>query len=213
MSDLFYRTARLLGRHVFWLSSRPVVLGVEHIPRAGPLLLASTHTSPYDIPLLMRHVPRLLDFVSIVEVFQNPFLAWLYGGMNAFPLDRHRPDAPTIRTILRRLERGRAITMFPEGGFRRGDASVIHSRKLRKGVGRLLALANVPVVPVVVINSVAYAKPTAWLPLRRTRYAVAFGKALPSGLEPEQLESALVESMVSLHLQAINRLPEECRVV
>lgn len=213
MSDLFYRTIRLLGRHVFWVSSRPVVLGAENIPRVGPFVLASNHTSPYDIPLLIRHVPRLIDFVSIVEVFQNPFLAWFYGSMNAFPLDRHHADAPTVRIILRRLERGRVVAMFPEGGFRRGEASVVHSRKIRKGVGRLLTLADVPVVPVVVVNSIAYSRAAAWLPLRHTRYAVAFGAPLPAGLDPEQLEAALVESMVRLCERAMAELPADCRVV
>lgn len=213
MSDLFYRTVRLIGRHVFWVSSRPAVLGLENIPKAGAFVLASNHCSPFDVPLLIRHVPRLLDFVSIVEVFQNPLLGRFYGGMNAFPLDRHRPDAPTVRTILRRLEHGRAVAMFPEGGFRRGEASVVRSRKVRKGVGRLLALANVPVVPVVVINSIAYSKATAWLPLRRIRYALAIGEALPGGLGPEELEAALVGAMVRLFERAVEMLPEECRVV
>lgn len=213
MSDLFYRVVRLIGRHVFWVSSRPVVLGVDKVPGTGAFVLASNHSSPYDVPLLIRHAPRLVDFVSIVELFKNPFVAWFYGGMNAFPLDRHRPDAPTVRTILRRLERGRVVALFPEGGFRRGEASVVHSGKVRRGVGRMLTLAGVPVVPVVVINSTSYSRPMAWLPLRRTRYAVAFGEALNAGLEGEELEAALVAAMKRLYEQASRMLPEDCRVM
>jgi hypothetical protein len=71
MSDLFYKVVRLIGRHAFWVSSRPVVFGIEHVPRQGACVIASNHTSPYDVALLMRHTPRLLDFVSIVEVFKQ----------------------------------------------------------------------------------------------------------------------------------------------
>jgi 1-acyl-sn-glycerol-3-phosphate acyltransferase len=161
----------------------------------------------------MRHTPRLLDFVSIVEVFKHPLLGWFYGNMNAFPLDRSKPDAPTVRTLLGRLERGRVVAMFPEGGFRRGEQSVVRNGKIRSGVGRLVRLAGVPLVPAVVINSIAYSKPAAWLPLRRVRYAVAFGPAISHELEAEEIEAKLVEAMAALYARACGELPGECRVV
>src|SRR5688572_6064556 len=99
----------------FWVSSRPTVMGIEHARRDGPFIVASNHLSPYDVALLMRHSPRRLDFVSIVEVFRHPLMAWFYSNMNAFPLDRHRGDPKTVRIILDRLERGRVVAMFPEG--------------------------------------------------------------------------------------------------
>lgn len=213
MSDLFYRTIRFIGTHVFWVSSRPVVLGLEHVPRTGACLIASNHTSPYDVALLIRHVPRFLDFVSIVEVFRKPFLGWFYGHMNAFPLDRHKPDAATVRIILNRLERGRVIVMFPEGGFRRGDASVVRSRKMRPGVGRLVYLAKVPVIPALLINTVAYSRPRAWLPFARTRYALAFATPISPDLPPEEIEAAIVDSLVKLYDEVVGMLPEKCRVL
>src|SRR4051794_12787212 len=101
------------------MSSTPTVLNAEVTRRAGPYILAANHQTPYDVPLLMRHTARNVDFVSIVEVFKNPFIHWFYGSMNAFPLDRSKPDAPTIRVILDRLSRGRVVGMFPEGRLRK----------------------------------------------------------------------------------------------
>ncbi len=213
MSDLFYKSVRFIGRPIFWFSSTPVALGAEHIPRSGACIIASNHTSPYDIPLLVRHVPRLVDFVSIVEVFRNPFLGWFYRNLNAFPLDRGKPDAPAVRTILDRLDRGRVVVMFPEGGFRRGEASVVRTRKIRGGVGRIANIAKVPVIPALILNSVVYARPLAWIPLFRTRYAVAFGPAISPDLPPGQIEAAIVESIVKLHEEAAAMLPEQCRVL
>lgn len=200
MSDLFYDTLVLIGRHPFWLSSRPVVHNAAVTDRPGAYILAATHTSPYDIPLLMRHTRRRIDFVSIVEVFRNPFMAWLYGSMNAFPLDRSRPDSPTVRIILNRLARGRVVGMFPEGRFRRGEDSVVYSRQIRPGIGRLAQMANVPIVPAVVIDSAAYGRWQAWLPLRRTRYAVAYGDPIePTVGNAATIEQKLIDTLVSLH--------------
>jgi 1-acyl-sn-glycerol-3-phosphate acyltransferase len=198
VSDGFYDALTMLGRPAFWVSSRPTVLNAAVTDRVGAYILAANHTSPYDIPILMRHCRRRIDFVSITEVFRNPFTAWLYGNMNAFPLDRSRPDAPTVRTVLDRLRSGRVIGMFPEGGFRHGAASVVHSRKIRPGIGRLALLANVPIVPCVIAGSERYGRPASWLPLRATRYGVAFGEAIEPAGTAEQIEERLIDTFVEL---------------
>jgi 1-acyl-sn-glycerol-3-phosphate acyltransferase len=198
MSDAFYRFVRFIGSPVFDMTARRTIRGLEHVPRTGPFLLACTHQSYYDVPLLIRNTPRLLDFVSITEVFRNPFVAWFYGSLNAFPLERSRADPATVRTILSRLERGRVVAMFPEGRIRSGADSVVHTGQIKRGIGRIAALANVPIVPCVVENSGAYARLGSWLPLRRVRYGVSFGPPIPPG-EPEQVEAALVEAFRTLH--------------
>lgn len=199
MSDMFYKAVRTAGRPVFWSSSRPLVAGVEHVPAKGPCLLAATHQSPYDVPALIRHTPRLLDFVSIREVFRNPVVAWLYGSMNAFPLDRSGPDAAAVRTILKRLRASRAVAIFPEGGLRPGAASVVHTGRLKAGCGRLAAMASAPVVPCVMIGTGAYGSPASWLPLRRVRYGIIYGPAIDPGLDPVEIEARLSAALVSLH--------------
>lgn len=202
MSDPFYDALTRLGRPAFWVSSRPIVVHADVTDRPGAYLLAANHTSAYDIPILMRHCRRRIDFVSIAEVFRNPFTAWLYGNMNAFPLERSRPDSPAVRTILDRLRAGRVVGVFPEGGFRTGEASVVHSRRIRPGIGRLALLANVPIVPCVIVDSAAYRRFTSWLPLRRTRYRIAFGEAISPKGTAEAIETRLVDAFVELHQRA-----------
>jgi 1-acyl-sn-glycerol-3-phosphate acyltransferase len=149
--------------------------------------------------LLIAHTPRLLDFVSIVEVFRNPMVGWFYGSLNAFPLDRAGPDSKTVRIILTRLARGRAVAMFPEGGIRAGVESVVHSRRIRPGIGRLAALSGACIVPCVVINSCVYGKPLSWFPFFRTRYGVIYGEPLRPDVLGDEIEGALVEALVALH--------------
>src|SRR5262245_37068229 len=164
MSDAFYRVVRFAGTGVFLASSSPVIIGRERVPARGPCIIASTHQSPYDVPLLIRHTPRLLDFVSIVEVFRRPLVGWFYGSLNAFPLDRSRADSRTVRIMVRRLQRGRAVAMFPEGAIHEGKESVVYTRRIKGGVGRIARLAGTPVVPCVVIGSHAYRRWWSWLP-------------------------------------------------
>ncbi|HSU69354.1 MAG TPA: lysophospholipid acyltransferase family protein, partial [Tepidisphaeraceae bacterium] len=175
MSDWFYNVVWYACWPAFGVSSSPVVLHRERIQRDGPFILAANHLSPYDVPCLIKESSRHLDFVSILEVFRNPLMGWFYGNMNAFPLDRGRVDTGTTRIILDRLKKGRVVAMFPEGGVRREEDSVLNGGRMKPGALRLARLAGVPIVPAVILGTGAYRKVSGWLPLRRTRYAINFG--------------------------------------
>jgi 1-acyl-sn-glycerol-3-phosphate acyltransferase len=205
LSDLYYNIVYGIGTSIFWTCSKPLVLHPERGNREGAFILASTHLSPFDVPMLIRHTPRHLDFVSVVEVFRNPFVAWFYGNMNAFPLDRSKPDSPTVRIILNRLQNGRALAMFPEGNIRKMKDSVLNGGRMRPGVGRLAQMTNVPVVPAVVLGAENFSRISAWLPHFGTRYGVIYGQpiSLDPGLDKLEavkvMEERLREEFVSLY--------------
>jgi 1-acyl-sn-glycerol-3-phosphate acyltransferase len=205
VSDAFYNLLWYAGYPAFFTSSRPTAINARVTRRDGAFILASNHQAPYDIPLLMRHCARRIDFVSIVEVFRNPLVAWFYGSMNAFPLDRSKPDSPTVRIILERLSRGRVIGMFPEGRFRKGAESVVHTGKIRSGIGRIANLSGAPVIPCVIVGSPKYSRFVSWLPVFGTRYGIAFGEPIDPALEAEEIEKRLVRAMQELYAQLAAR--------
>lgn len=193
MADRFYKVVRTLGRPVFWMASKPTVLHAGRMKGKDPLILAPNHLSPYDVPCLMASTGRLLDFVSIAELFRRPVVGWFLTNMNAFGLDRSRRDAATTRIILDRLAKGRTVAMFPEGQIRRAEDSVLNGGNFKTSVTRLARLANVPIVPCVVLATGVFSRPGAWLPLRRARYAVHFGEPLRVSAEGED-EAACTEA-------------------
>ncbi len=176
--DGFYRLVCWIGRPIFKVVSRPVVLNPERGELEGGWLLASNHLAPYDVSCLINTTRRHIDWVSIVEMFKKPLVGWFFGSLNAMPLDRSRTDGVTVRTVIERLNAGRVVGIFPEGGLRRLEQSVISGGRFRSGVGRMAQMANVPIVPVAVLGTEAFSNPLAWLPLRRTRYGVAYGEPL-----------------------------------
>jgi 1-acyl-sn-glycerol-3-phosphate acyltransferase len=193
MGDTFYTFVTTVGRLPFWVSSRPTVLHADGVPRDGAFVLASTHLSWADVPLLMRSTPRRLDFMSVVEMFAKPGVGWFFGHMNTFFLDRRRPDAATVRVILDRLSRGRVVAMFPEGRIAKGAKSVLVDGAIKPGVGTIARLAGAPIVPVVVWNAEAYERVGGWMPLRRTRYGVIFGEPIHV-TDASEAELQLVQS-------------------
>ena len=209
----FYHLVCAICQPALSVSRQAVTMGLENInDTSGAFLVAANHSSPYDIALLLSHSRRYLDFVSSKEAFQNPFTRRLYGGMGAFPLDRSRPDAGTVRTILERLQHGRAVAMFPEGGVRLSEKSLLGNGTIRRGLGRICMLAQVPVIPVVIIGSEKYSKPAAWVPFARTRYGIYFGKPLapPKADADEEatnaFEARYIEAMRGMRRELVERM-------
>jgi 1-acyl-sn-glycerol-3-phosphate acyltransferase len=202
MSDAFYNFVWGIGTHAFWVSSRAVVLHRERLKRPGAYILASTHLSVFDVPVLIAKSPRKLDWVSIVEVMRLPFVGWFYRSMNAFALDRSRPDSPTVRVILDRLAQGRVVAMFPEGNLRTMETSVLGGGNFKPGVARIAQLADVPVIPCVVLGAGAYKRVRSWLPIKRVRYGMNFGEpiSVPKDVEKHEATTLFLDRLRQAYL-------------
>ncbi len=207
MSELFYKAVRFVGSAVFCVASRPLVLHRERAARAGAFILAANHESVFDVALLITATPRVIYWLSIVELFQNPLSRWFLSSMLAAPLDRSRVDTATMLTITRHLRAGRVVGLFPEGGVRTGADSVLRSGALKDGIAKLAELSRVPVLPCVVSGGTQFHAWTSWLPLCRTRWAVAFGE--PIALEPASSREAAREALLARLAAALRELRQE----
>ena len=203
MSDWFYFLVYFIGCQPMWLTSRPVVLHRQRVPAKGPFLLISTHFSPYDVAVLIYETPRVLDFVSIIELFRHPVSRWFFSWLKAMPLDRGRIDSTTVREIVRRLKAGRAVILFPEGNLRTEETSVLNGGRMKLGVGRIAEMANVPIIPCVLVGARAYHTFRNWLPFKRIRYGLIYGEPIilpdKAEAEPERFEPRLRQALLSLH--------------
>lgn len=203
MSNWFYNMVWCIGSPAFIVSASPVVLHRDRARRQGPWILAANHLSPYDVSCLIRETPRILDFVSVVEVFRKPLVAWFFRNMGAFPLDRGRVDTGTTRIILDRLRRGRVVAMFPEGRVRKENESLLNGAPFKPGVLRLARLAGVPILPCVILGTAAYHRFSSWLPLRRTIYAINYGMPIEPAdtADDEELLQKLREAYQALYAE------------
>jgi len=204
MSELFYRTVRSVGSAIFRLASAPRGLHAERVPRTGAYLLAANHTCAYDAPLLIAVNPRMIHWLSIVEIFRHPLSRWFLNAFGALPLDRSKVDTVTVRKLTRLLKAGHIVGIFPEGRVRPDESSVLESGAIESGVCKLAQLAGVPVLPCVVLGADKFQRWTSWLPGARTRWAVAFGELIPPRTEPNRAaaRAAMAEEII-LALRAL----------
>jgi len=205
MSEQFHRTVRFIGRTVFRLASTPKILHLERARLTGAYLLAANHAAVYDAPLIIAATPRVIYWLSVVEIFRHPLSRWFLNAFGALPLDREKVDTMTMRKVVRLLDAGQVVGIFPEGGLRNDEDTVLRSGRIDSGVCKLAQLAKVPVLPCVVLGGEKFYRWTNWLPGARTRWAVAFGEPILPRSEPDRVtaQAAMAEE-ITLALRALS---------
>jgi len=149
VNPLVYWTLRAALVPFFLIYFRLQRVGREHLPKEGPLLLASNHRSFLDPFVIGSMVRRPVYYMAKRELFEKPWQAWILNALGAFPVDRGAGDGAAMATARKILERGDCVVVFPEG-------TRIRHRPLadpRRGVGRLALETGAPVAPVAVIGT------------------------------------------------------------
>jgi glycerol-3-phosphate O-acyltransferase / dihydroxyacetone phosphate acyltransferase len=119
-----YQILRALSRLLLSLFYGKIeVVGGEHIPARGPLIIAANHhNSLVDPMLIMTAVRRRLVILAAAPLFRNPVIGPLLRLAGALPVlrrqegiaERARNDA-MFGAVAAALRGGGAILLFPEG--------------------------------------------------------------------------------------------------
>jgi 1-acyl-sn-glycerol-3-phosphate acyltransferase len=142
----------------------------------GACVMVSNHISHFDPPFLSGWLPRKIDWIAMVELFGASWSKAVFTWLDVIPVDRHGDDRQALRHALRRLEQGRMIGVFPEGGIRDGAQSILSGADMREGAFLIAAKAGCPVVPVVILGSERLYNRRNWLPWRRAQVYIAVGE-------------------------------------
>ncbi len=184
-----YRAGKLLVRLLFGCVTRVHVIRPENANRTGGFLLAANHISHFDPFIISLVIRRKIDWLTMAEFFQSSVVGFLLRAVDAFPVDRDRADRKTIRTAIERLKEGRVVGLFPEGGIRDGARSLLEGAPLRPGASTLAHIADVPILPCVIVGSDRLYSTKRWLALRRTPIWIAFGNPISHFPELQKLEA------------------------
>lgn len=105
-------------RPLFFLFSkfilRAEIIGSEHIPSSGPIILSGTHISNLDCVLLMASTKRQIHFLAKKELFDG-FFGIFFSHMGLIPVDRSKKDQSVIPKAIEYLSQGEIVGIFPEG--------------------------------------------------------------------------------------------------
>jgi 1-acyl-sn-glycerol-3-phosphate acyltransferase len=147
-----YRLAMAATTPVVRWWGRLEVVGLEHLPAEGPLIVVGNHDSNWDpVAIGIAGLPvRQIRALAKSTLWKTKPLAFVMNGMGQIPIQRGKGDAHALDTAIEELRGGACIGVFPEGTISRGGYL-----RPRSGVGRLAAaVPEATVIAVTVTGTV-----------------------------------------------------------
>jgi long-chain acyl-CoA synthetase len=167
----------LINRAILYSAFRLEVRGAEHLPAAGPCIIAPNHVSFLDPPAMAAAFPwRMLLRVrwagDRLLMFSNPAKRFVCRAMGIFPVDQRSP-ASVIASAIQVLREGEMLVWFPEGW----RAPTLELLPFQPGIGRLIEETGASVVPAYVFGTLESWPRERKLP-RPMRLRVVFGEPI-----------------------------------
>jgi len=213
---IFLLVPEYLLRFTAWMATHVIyrfrVRGEEHIPVAGPAVLACNHVSFVDAVLLMAASPRPIYFVMDHRIFRLPVLGALFRLTRAIPIASQKENPAVYEAAFERaaqvLREGDLLALFPEGAITRNG----QLQPFKGGIMKVLERARAegldpPVVPMALVNlwgsffSRIEQGGAMARPFRRgiySRVGLNVGPAIPaSQVEPAALQARVAQLLVA----------------
>ena len=179
--DQIKRWGPTWSRRVGWFLAHGLwntrVVGGDHVPRTGRLLIAANHTGIIDGPLLHGVIPRESHIIIKEEMFSG-VIGFLMRNAGQIPVDRRNGRA-ALQTALALLNEDRLVGVFPEGSRGRGDV-----KETKAGIAWLAVRSGSPVLPVAILGTRPSGKKPGHIPHPRERLTVVFGQPF-AAVHPE----------------------------
>lgn len=171
-----YRILRAAARLVLAEQMRLEIVGIERLPKTGPLLLVSNHlglTDQFVIAARLKHEVRIL---TKAELFEWPVLGGLARWADAVPIRRGEADRVALRTIRDTLRGGAWVLVFPEGTYAQSDEP-LGMLPVKAGAAWLAWQSGAPIAPIAITGTESVWSPgRGWRIWHRPQVRVVFGE-------------------------------------
>ncbi|MEZ5452094.1 MAG: 1-acyl-sn-glycerol-3-phosphate acyltransferase [Thiothrix sp.] len=189
----FYHLPQSLLRFVvsrfFHARYRLKVIGFEHLPARGGVLLLGNHISFIDWALVQMASPRQLHFVIEKGYYERWYLKGVLKWLGVV-LISSSASADSLEKVTELLKAGEAVCLFPEGAISRTG----QLGEFKRGYEKAVKDTDTVIVPALPARSVGsrFSRSSGFLQNRhsgfKTDIVVAFGKPLPQNIQAYELK-------------------------
>ncbi len=194
----FYLWLRFLARMIASLLFSYRTEGRHHLNVPSGAMLLSTHQSMMDPVFVGLASNRRLNYLARKTLFKNSAFAFLIKTLDAIEIDRDRGGLSGLKEMLKRLQRGELVLMFPEG-TRTLDGKI---GTIKPGFLPIARRSEVPLIPIAIVGAFECLPRGSAFP-RRHPVSVVVGKPLLfeeySSLEDDQLVHLIRERLDQLY--------------
>ncbi len=129
--------ARFIAAAVIARKYRLDVVGFEHVPASGGVLMLGNHVSWIDWAILQTACPRQIRFVMERGIYERWYLKWFFDLFGVVPIARSA-SRESLESVTRLLDAGEVVCLFPEGTISRTG----HLVEFKRGYERAAAQAG-----------------------------------------------------------------------
>lgn len=199
LRQLGHSMISFLLRIVFAQRYKLGIIGQEHIPLTGGVLILGNHTSWIDWAVLHLAVPRPTRFVMARKYYDHWYVRWFLDLYRVIPISS-TASSSALRQVIKALQNGECVVLFPEGAISRNG----QLGSFRRGYTIAATQTNCPIIPFYLRG--LWGSRWSAVPRhfhrssngKRTRVVnLCFGPPLPSDTPPLKLKTAVHQLSIS----------------
>ncbi|MEM1446012.1 MAG: MFS transporter [Planctomycetota bacterium] len=200
MANVFWKLERwfcLVWHRVRWE-------GRHHIPRTGPVIIASNHTTALDPFLIQAASPRMVRWLMLTS-YRFKLLEPLWKAIDPICLPHRGGDAKAedgtaqVRQIVQELKKGDLVGIFPEGHLQYDDRVL---KEFEPGAAVCARLSGAVIVPCWISGTPLSKR--MWVHwLKPTKSRARFGEpmSVERKADPAEVTAELRRLMLALQAQ------------
>ena len=93
---------------------------VEYLDTTDPVIVAPTHRSNLDAPLLVTLDTRMFSFLGKGVIILPRAFGWFMSALGGIPISRGAGDREALKAAQTLIEKEESIVVFPEGTRQKG---------------------------------------------------------------------------------------------
>lgn len=186
---------RFVISRLFHARYRLKVIGFEHLPARGGVLLLGNHISFIDWALVQMASPRQLHFVIEKGYYERWYLKGILNWFGVVPISG-TASADSLEKVTELLKAGEVVCLFPEGAISRTG----QLGEFKRGYEKAIKGTEAVIVPFYLhgLWGSRFSRSSGFL--RQNRHSgfksdivVSFGKPLPSNLQAYELKQKVFD--------------------
>lgn len=201
---------RYIVDQVFSSKYRLRVLGFDHFPETGGVLLLGNHISWIDWAIVQMASPRPVRFIMERAIYERWYLKWFLDFFGAIPISAGQ-YAEALAQVSELLNQGEVVCLFPEGSISRNGQLC----EFKHGYEKAAADANGVIVPFYLrgLWGSSFSRSNDGLRAhrkhgRKREIVVAFGQPLDIKTEAEALKQRIFELSITAWHEYTDGLPD-----
>ena len=141
--NYLYKFLKVICKILIKILYRPKVIGIENIPKEGPVILAGNHKHAFDPVLVMTSTKRIVSYMAKEEIFKG-LHGKLLEKLGMIKVYRRKSNPQAVIEAEEVLKSNGVVGIFPEGTRNKTERELL---KFRHGAVAIASKTNSKIVP------------------------------------------------------------------